>query len=89
MVPADWGWGRSTEADVADKPTKAVKAEAYEANDAEADEADEAIVADEIVASVIHEIAAADEVIVIDKPETKPTKPRPMKLRPSPMLPMS
>ena len=53
---------------MADKPAKAVEAEVYTANDAEADEADEAIVADEIVASVIHEIAAADEVIVINKP---------------------
>jgi hypothetical protein len=35
---------------------------------AEADEADEAIVADEIEANVIDEIAAADKVIVIDKP---------------------
>ncbi len=53
---------------MANYPAKAVEAEACEANDAEADEADEAIVVDEIEANVINEIAAADKVIVIDKP---------------------
>ncbi len=52
---------------MANKPAEAVEAEAYKANDAKADKAGEAIVTDEI-ANVIDKMAAANEVIVIDKP---------------------
>ena len=76
-----WGWrfneandATADKAEVADKPAKADEAESYEANDAKADEADnkvdeadKAIVSDEIKASVIGKIVAANEAIVIDE----------------------